>query len=159
MFYSTEHSRSETLCAWTCVFAGGAVAAAVSLHDEFWLGNFVFLWVIQLTLLFCMLIEGPRPAAISGAALALAGYLGGGYGLLFLSGERDTGFWAVYAMNAPLALLGWIGLAICRRRLPQSAWRLAGIAAIAVAGGIALPWLILMAAAIVTMPFTTPGLH
>ena len=60
---------------WAAVFAG-TVLAGVIWHNNHW-KNFVYLWSVpQVVTLAVMLFIGARPAALAGAALAHASYLG-----------------------------------------------------------------------------------
>ena len=127
----------EVRWAWGAVLAGLLVAAST------WHGrdimNFAYTWVPQALVVIVMLFIGARPAALAGAALALAGHF-----ILFHTWVSsfthvDGLAWLLYLFSLPGGLVGGVLATIWLRKRDE--WRplTAGLAAAMFVGvGIAI---------------------
>ena len=108
----------EKRAAWCAVLAGFAIALVI------WNGrnmmNFVYTWVPQGVVLVAMLLLGARPAALAGAAVALAGYLVFFRWWVFTFYQTDGLVWLLYLFSLPGGLVG--GIAVTRWLRNRDEW-------------------------------------
>ncbi len=96
----------EKQVAWGAVLAGFAIAAFI------WRGrdmmNLVVTWVPQAIVIVAMLFLGARPAALTGAAVVLAGYLGFFHYWIYTYYQGDGLAWLLFVFTMPGAFVGGI---------------------------------------------------
>lgn len=127
----------EVRSAWCAVLAGAVLAVVV------WWGrspmNVVYTWVPQAVALGALFLLCARPAALSGAALAFAGYPGFFHWRVFSNPHPDGLAWLFYLFSLPGGLLGGLAaIAWLRKRDEWSAMAAGLFTAVLVIAGIAL---------------------
>lgn len=91
--------------------------------DDYFLGNFLYLWIPQAIVLGVVLMFGSRPAVVSGAALVLALYLALYGTWVFLRQNPDGLIWLGYWFSLPGAGIGAVigALYVRQRRFERAA--------------------------------------
>ena len=91
--------------------------------------NFVYTWVPQAVILIVMFLIKARPAAIAGAALALAGYLAFFNWWVITYHATDGLVWLLYLFSLPGGLLAGIAAAMWINKHDERPAIKAGLAA------------------------------
>lgn len=140
-----EGYKQEVMWTW------GAVLVALEIAIIIWAGkhpmNFAVTWGPQAVVLIVMLLLGARPAAIGGASIAFAAYLGFFKWWVESQYPHDGLVWLLYLMSMPGGAIA--GIAAARRfdrDDTRSAIKASMIAAAMVTGGITLNQLSVQAA-------------
>lgn len=90
------------------IAAGVTVSAVLAPKDDYFFSNFGFFCLSQIGALLLLLPFKPRPAAIGGAALALAIYLAAFGYWLFSRQHPESMAWLGYLFSLPGALIGGV---------------------------------------------------